>query len=227
MQVQDQKQDESSLTAERNKVIEESAGMSRLEAFSDGVFAVAITLLALQFTVPTLNDLHNGDLASQVFSSETAGKYISYLLSFMVIGIIWVNHHITFRYIRRMNRKLLSLNILLLMCVSFIPYPTAILGEYIGNDQQKYFATEFYSGTMFVASSVFYLIWLYGVRNGRLVGNDVDMELVRRHSGRGLLAPALYLLSFIIAFFNVYISLAIYTIIAVLFIIPLETDRFL
>ena len=204
----------------------ESAGMSRLEAFSDGVFAVAITLLALQFTLPSSKDVTSEGLANTVFNAAAAGKYISYILSFLIIGIIWVNHHITFRYIRRMNRKLLSLNILFLMCVSFIPYPTAILGAYIGDNQQQYFAAEFYSGVMFVTSTAFYLLWLYGVRNGRLVGADVDMALVRAHAGRGLLAPGLYLLSFIVAFFNVYISLGIYALIAILFIVPLETDRF-
>ncbi len=224
MQTQpDHKQNESVPPAERDSASSESAGMSRLEAFSDGVFAVAITLLALQFTLPTLKA--NQDLASAVFNDATVGKYISYILSFAIIGIIWVNHHITFRYIRRMNRKLISLNILFLMCVSFIPYPTALLGEYI-TKPDGYFAAEFYSGVMFITSSVFYLLWMYGVRGGRLVGSDVDMELVRSHAGRGLLAPGLYLLSFVIAFFNVGVSLAIYALIAILFIVPLETDRF-
>ncbi len=200
--------------------------MSRLEAFSDGVFAIAITLLVLQFTLPSDTNVTSNGLASAVFNGAAVGKFVSYILSFVIIGIIWVNHHITFRYIRRMNRKLLSLNIIFLMCVSFIPYPTALLGKYLPDPVQQYFAAQFYSGTMFITSSAFYLIWLYGVRNGRLVGNDVDMALVNRHSGRGLLAPGLYLLSFIVAFFNVWISLAIYAIIGVLFIIPLETDRF-
>ncbi len=219
------KQNEPASPNELGSNASESAGMSRLEAFSDGVFAVAITLLALQFTLPLPDEVKKDGLASTVFNSDAAAKYISYILSFVIIGIIWVNHHITFRYIRRMNRKLLSLNILFLMCVAFIPYPTALLGEYI-TKPDGYFAAEFYSGTMFITSALFYLIWMYGVWNGRLVGADVDMALVRAHAGRGLLAPGLYLLSFIIAFFNVYVSLAIYALIAILFIVPLETDRF-
>ena len=217
------KQVEPALAAPGEEPPAESAGMSRLEAFSDGVFAVAITLLALQFTAPPSSAIASGSLPDTVFSQ--GGRFLSYILSFLIIGIIWVNHHITFRYIRRINRKLLSLNILFLMCVSFIPYPTAILGEYI-TQPDGYFAAEFYSGVMFITSAVFYLLWIYGVRGGRLVSADVDMALVRAHAGRGLLAPGLYLLSFIIAFFNVYISLGIYALIAILFIVPLETDRF-
>src|SRR5215472_15319593 len=104
------------------------AGLSttRLEAFSDGVFAVAITLLVLNLQVPQITAI--SELVPRLV--ELWPKLLSYVLSFVLVGIYWVAHHNTFHYIKRSDRNLLWLNILLLLCIVFIPFPTALLGQY-------------------------------------------------------------------------------------------------
>src|SRR6266487_2888595 len=99
---------------------------NRIEAFSDGVFAVAITLLVLNLQVPQLASAN--ELVPKL--SELWPKLLSYALSFVIVGIYWVAHHNTFHYIKQSDRNLLWLNILLLMCIVFLPFPTALLGQY-------------------------------------------------------------------------------------------------
>ena len=102
---------------------------SRLEAFSDGVFAVAITLLALDLTVEGPG---HGRLLDQLYDKWPA--FLAYLISFFTIGIIWVNHHALVRSIIKVDRTLLFKNLLLLLTVSFIPFPTAVMAEYVRAD---------------------------------------------------------------------------------------------
>ena len=104
------------------------AGLSthRIEAFSDGVFAIAITLLVLNLQVPEIATV--SELASKL--GALWPKLVSYVLSFMVVGIYWVAHHNTFHYIKRSDRNLLWLNILMMLFVVFIPFPAALLGQY-------------------------------------------------------------------------------------------------
>ena len=99
---------------------------TRLEAFSDGVFAIAITLLIIEVRVP---DSHAGDLARDLANQWPS--YAAFVVSFAIIGIIWVNHHDIFERIVTVDRPLLFLNLLLLLTVAFLPFPTALLGDYI------------------------------------------------------------------------------------------------
>jgi uncharacterized membrane protein len=98
---------------------------SRLEAFSDGVFAIAGTLLVLELRVPS----DTTDLAGSLFRLWPA--YAAYLVSFLTIGIIWVNHHTLLEHCRRVDRRFLYLNLLLLIAVGIVPFPTALVGQYV------------------------------------------------------------------------------------------------
>src|SRR5215470_15448765 len=117
------------MNAQSNRGRGSLLGKSRIEAFSDGVFAVAITLLVLNLQVP--------QLAASVVSRELLAKLIElwpklliYVLSFGIVGIYWVAHHNSFHYIKRSDRTLLWLNLLLLLCIVFIPFPTSLVGGY-------------------------------------------------------------------------------------------------
>src|SRR3989442_15709207 len=100
---------------------------ARLETFSDGVFAIAITLLVLLFERPKLGP---GETLSHALLHQWP-SYASYAVSFVTIGIIWVNHHTLFRYIARVDRVFLFVNVLFLMCVAFIPYPTEVVAAFL------------------------------------------------------------------------------------------------
>lgn len=104
-------------------------GTSRIEAFSDGVFAIALTLLILDVKVPTASDITSEKML-QGFLLQQGASYFSFALSVIVIVIFWVAHHGLFHYIRRANRALFWLNILFLLCVTFIPFPAALPGQF-------------------------------------------------------------------------------------------------
>src|SRR5258706_2511001 len=103
---------------------------ARLEPFSDGVFSIAITLLILEIKVPSTAEI----AGSGGLWTALAGRwpsYVGYLLSFLIIGIMWANHHALFAYIRRVDRRFIFANLLLLLTLGFLPFPTALLAEHL------------------------------------------------------------------------------------------------
>ena len=217
---QDQKQNEPAPPVKSSHATDEPESTSRLEAFSDGVFAVAITLLVLDIKVPLppLKD-ENGNLTNLIGALWAEWPtYMSYLTSFVVIGIIWINHHAIFRDIRRTSHMLLILNLLLLLCVSLIPFPTALLAQYIKDPNQQYTATAVYSGVMLAMGIVFLLLGVYVERAGLLRVN-ADPQLARTRVVASVFGTLLYAISFVFAFFNVAVSIGIYAFVALMFLL--------
>src|SRR5260370_8623794 len=158
----------------------------RVEAFSDGVFAVAITLLVLNLQIPQL------DTVSELVPKLGAlwPKLLSYALSFVIVGIYWVAHHNTFHYIKRSDRNLLWLNILLLLCIVFLPFPTALLGQY----PEQRVSVIIYAGTLVITGLVLQALWWYATSRYRLVDRNIDPRLVQRATRRNLTSPLVSLL---------------------------------
>jgi uncharacterized membrane protein len=196
----------------------------RLEAFSDGVFAIAITLLIIEIGVPHLEEEPPGTTLPQALVGLWP-SYLGYVISFLQIGVIWANHHNRFRLIERSDHGLLFLNIVFLMCVAFIPFPTALLAEYLeGSGPERETAGVIYAGTLAVTALFFTLLWLYAAAN-RLVDRDLDPSLLRVMTRRYLLGTVAYLLVFLLAFVNVAASLILIIILALLFVLPEPSDR--
>ena len=195
------------------------AGLStnRLEAFSDGVFAVAITLLVLNLQVPQI--AAGSELVSRL--GALWPKLLSYALSFVIVGIYWVAHHNTFHYIKRSDRNLLWLNILLLMCMVFLPFPTALLGQY----PEQRVSVIIYAGTLVITGLVLQLLWWYATSGHRLVDRNIDPRLVQRATRRNLTAPLIYLLAIGISVFSVPASLVLFILVPVYYILPGRIDR--
>ena len=195
----------------------------RIEAFSDGVFAIAITLLVIEIGVP-----HVEGAGTTLFGAliEQWPSYLGYAISFLQIGVIWANHHNRFRFIARSDHLLLFLNILFLMCVAFIPFPTAVLAEYLqGTDAERTMAGAVYAGTLAVTAIFFTLLWLYAAANYRLVDRNLDPSLLRAMTRRYVFGMAAYLLTFALAFVNVAVSLILIVILALLFVLPEPGER--
>ena len=192
---------------------------SRIEAFSDGVFAIAITLLVIEIGVPHVEGTTLlGALVEQWPS------YLGYVISFLQIGVIWANHHNRFRFIVRSDHVLLFLNILFLMCVAFIPFPTALLADYLQGTERST-AGAIYAGTLAVTAVFFTLLWLYATVNRRLVNRNLDPHQLRTMTRRYLLGMVAYLLVFLLAFVNVAASLALIVALALLFVLPEPGER--
>lgn len=174
----------------------EHFGLERLVFFSDAVFAIAITLLALEIRLPSATgDLSNDQLAQSLVSLWP--KYLSYIISFLVIGSFWTAHHRKFRYIKHYDRWLIILNLLLLMSVAFIPFPTSVISEY-GNRT----ATIFYALAILVTNVFSILLWLYASHNQRLTGGEITGSQRNRETLRSLLTMGVFVLSIGLAFID-------------------------
>jgi uncharacterized membrane protein len=136
---------------------------ARLEAFSDGIFAIAITLLVLTVSQPS--NYHNlgHELASRWPS------FAAYVVSFAVIGIMWLNHHSIFSHIGQVDRGLILCNLLLLLTIAFLPYPTGVFGQALREQSGTTVAAVFYSCTMAVNALAWSTLWLYASTNRRLL----------------------------------------------------------
>jgi len=183
----------------------------RLEIFSDGVIAIAITLLVLDVRVPVAKD---GALFHDLVTHWTS--YVAYLLSFAVVGIIWVAHHSMFEHIATADRGLLFWNLALLAGIAFVPFPTELLAEYAhdgGRNAQV--ATAVYSATMTVIGLAFLAIWMHLARHPELLGEDADAANLRRSIKRSLVSPIVYGLTIGLAFVSPPACLAVYALLAV------------
>jgi uncharacterized membrane protein len=189
---------------------------SRIEAFSDGVFAIAITLLVLEIHVP--EDPENG-LGQALLDQWPA--YASYVVSFFVIGIIWVNHHAVFDHLRRADRPLLFLNLVLLMFVGLLPWPTNLMATYMqqgGADERV--AALIYSGTMTAMGVAFGGLWTYASRHRGLLGDTLSPEQIRRLTRRFVAGSPFYMLSMLLALVSAPACLVLNALLAVYYALP-------
>ena len=172
--------------------------LDRIVFFSDAVFAIAITLLVLSIEVPQIpENLVAEELLDQLF--DLGRNMLSYVISFLVIFSFWTVHHSIFSSIRGYDRGLLWLNGLFLMAVAFLPFPSALLGEY--GDQQLVVAI--YAGSMAVTRLLLSAVWWYASMGQRLIVSGLDPGLIRAHHIRGVVIPLIFLISIGISFFSV------------------------
>ena len=185
---------------------------ARLEAFSDGVFAIAITLLVLDLHVP---DVGSGSLADALGHQWPAD--VSYVVSFVTIGVIWVNHHNLMRHLGHTDRVLLFLNVLFLMTVAVLPYPTALVSHYARTPNATTAALA-YGGTMVTMALLFNALWHYSIRGGRLLVAGADPREVSGITRSYLPGPFLYLTGTLMALVDADASLVIYAVIAAFYV---------
>jgi uncharacterized membrane protein len=165
-------------------------------ALSDGVFAIAITLLVLQLTAPEImSSARGGDLGTIL--ADAAPKVLIYGIGFTVIALYWVGHRRIFLLIERTDSLLTFLNLALLMCIAFMPFPTAVLGQYSGTAP-----VLFYAATQTVTGTVNLALWLHAVRGRRLVSPSMSSRLISHHTMRAAVVPSVFLVSMAIAPFS-------------------------
>jgi uncharacterized membrane protein len=189
-----------------------SSETARVEAFSDGVFAIAITLLILDVHVPPAS---SGHLASAL--ARQWPTYVAFLISFAFIGIMWVNHHRLFNHIRRCDNTLMFLNLLLLLGVTVVPFPTALLAaHYSAGDRTM--AVAVFNGTYLVIAIFFNLLWFHAVKSDLL--DPAAIESAGGISRRYGIGPISYLICLGLTWISVPASLALNVALAVFFALP-------
>lgn len=189
---------------------------ARTEAFSDGVFAIAITLLILEIKVP--QDAGSDEALTKALARQWP-SYVAFLSSFATIGIMWINHHRLFTHIRRTDHGLLVLNALLLLGVIAVPFPTALLAAHWGRPGERV-AAIVYSGLFVVVAAFFNVLWRYAASGNRLLRKNATAAAVQAVTRQYSFGPLLYLLCLGLAFVNVVASVAGTIALAIFFALP-------
>ena len=197
---------------EERKIEGTGLKLDRLLALADGTLAIVITLLVLLMEPPPPH-LSTGDVMKDVL--EMGHYFAAYVLSFMLAGIYWLGHHGLFHHIRRGDLTLVWLNLIFLMCVAFVPFPTALLVEY----PEDRMAAVIYGLAQLLCSSSLGAIWFYAVRRRRLVPQNLSREIIVRTSLKLGVGPVVYLLSILAAFQHRGLSLFLYALVPVGYLI--------
>ena len=192
----------------------------RVEAFSDGVFAIAITLLIIEVHVP--NRGGGGVLGHDLL--RLWPSYLGYLTSFLTIGVMWINHHHVFSLIDRVDRTMLLLNTLLLLLIAFVPFPTAVLAQFVETGGARA-AAVLYGATMTLTAVLFFCWWRYASSERRLIAAEVPSEVVDDITRAYTPGTLLYGGAMALAFVEPWLSAALYLAIAVFYALPLAQWR--
>jgi uncharacterized membrane protein len=188
---------------------------ARLETFADGVFAIAATLLILNVDAQVGEG--EGDLAHRLL--EIWPSYIAYAVSFITIGIIWSNHHTVMNQLARVDRTFLMLNVVLLMCVAFVPFPTRLIAEHLRDRHDLQAAALAYGATMTVMAIAYFSLWMYASRGLRLLREDADPRVVSGITRSYLPGIPTYLTATLIAFVSPLASVILFGAIALFYVV--------
>ena len=203
---------------ELNSGYNEEVTTSRLEAFSDGVFAIAITLLIIEIKIPSAETLQHQTLAHYLMQQWP--KYFAYCLSFIIIGIYWANHHYLFKLFRRTDHYFNLINIAFLMSIAFLPYPTNVLGEFITDPEHRQFAVTFYAFGIWLPAFTWCMVWLYAKNRKHIIDQRLSKSFIHSLTRQYLFSNLFYIIAFIVSLFSPLTSIGICVGLTLLYLLP-------
>jgi uncharacterized membrane protein len=187
----------------------------RIEAFSDGVFAIATTLLIIEIGVP---DVHGGgDLTDKLL--DLWPQYLAYALSFLTIGVYWANHHSLFRLFHTTDHYFLMLNVVFLMTIAFLPFPTAVVGDYLKDSAHRDEAMHFYAIGFILPATTWFIVWMYARYRG-LLDPDLDPKYCEYLTRQYALSQVPYWAALGVSFISAWAAMAIIIGLAALYALP-------
>ncbi len=207
----------------RDRRNEPDEGTQRLEAFSDGVFAIAITLLILDVKIPHLTGTGQA-LAPALFALWPA--YLTYILTFVTVGVYWANHNYIFRMYQKTDHVFNMLNVVFLMCVSFIPLPAAALGEYVTRPQYRQATVIFYAVGLLLPALLWLLVWLYASRDYRLIDPRLTLRFVQKMTRQYVASVVLYALALLLSCWNPLVGLSVTAGLTGLYLLPQKPPEY-
>ena len=199
-------------------------GVGRMEAFSDGVLAIVITLLILDVRVPPAAAAA-GHLGRAL--AEQWPQYAAYLISFLVVGIIWLNHHATVQLLARTDHTVQVLNLLLLLPISVLPWPTAVLAEYVheGTVGDQRVAVVLYGATSTAMALAFNVLWRYVLRHPELRRPDIDRQSLAVRNRRYNLGLPAYPVATLLGLLSETLFIVLMLGLAVMYLLPTPEIR--
>jgi uncharacterized membrane protein len=193
----------------------------RLEALGDGIFSIAMTILAVELAVPVVNGTHWEDFG--VGLRHISRDLLCYVISFLVLGIMWFGHRMMFEYIGRSNRTFIFLGILFYLMVCLVPFSTRILAA----NTLQWFAILMYAVNLSLCNLALYSQWLYGIHRKTLLHSNVPLEVKKEANILFLLSPVVYGIAIAFGFFMPKVSISIFIITPLLYFIPNKLDKYL
>jgi uncharacterized membrane protein len=180
----------------------QSYGLSRLISFSDDVFAFAITLLVIAFAYPALpSSLSAGQFFAQLFTLKDS--FISFLVSFYIVGFFWLSHHQYFRYISKFDTGLFLINLTLLLCIAFLPFPTYLVGHY----GDRSIVAAFYAAMLTLMSVLYLLLWWNASSRHRLIPPTVEQNVITYECVKRLVQISIFVISIGLALITLYLAI--------------------
>lgn len=192
---------------------------ARIETLADGVFAIVMTLLVFDIRVPAAEIVAQQGLASALAS--VIPNLLGYVLSFLILGVLWVGHHNQFFYIKRADRTLLWINIFFLMCVALLPFSAGLLARY-GRAERE--ALIVYDINLIFAGLLLFAHWWYATRDNHLLNQEVEPHVRQLVNIRILIPPALYFLAGVVSLISIDVAILINVAVPFLYIFPNRVD---
>ena len=193
----------------------------RLEALGDGIFSIAMTVLVLELVLPEVK----GDSWKQfaVALQETWYGLMCYAISFIILGIMWFGHRVMFEYIGRSDRYFIFLGVLFYMVVCLVPFSTRLLAK----NTFEWYAIMVYGLNLSLCNMTLYCQWLYGISKPQMLHREIPADVKREAHIQFLLSPVGYVIAIAFSFYVPWISIAIFIITPILYLIPSRLDRYL
>ena len=198
-----------------------SMNSARLEALGDGIFSIAMTILVLELVLPEVKGNSWKDFAAALH--ETWYGLLCYAISFIVLGIMWFGHRLMFEYIGRTDRYFIFLGVLFYMVVCLVPFSTRLLAK----NTFEWYAIMVYGLNLSLCNLTLYCQWLYGISKPHMLHREIPAEIKREAHIQFLLSPVVYAIAIIISFYMPWISLVIFIVTPVLYLIPSKIDKYL
>ncbi len=191
----------------------------RLEALGDGIFSVAMTVLVIELALPVVK----GNSWQEFYHAvrETWTGFLCYMISFVVLGIMWFGHRMMFEYIARTNRYFIFLGVLFYMVVCLVPFST----RFLAHDTLKWYAILVYGLNLSFCNITLYAQWLYGINRASLMEKELPGEVRKEAKKLFILSPVVYSIAIALSFFWPIASIIIFVITPILYLIPNKLDR--
>lgn len=193
--------------------------VTRFEAFSDGIFAIAMTLLVVDLKMPELAQSTPSESVSHLLAIWP--QVLTFVTSFSVIGVIWLNHHTLFHFLKRVDRAILILNLTLLLCVAFIPYATAVMGHYSHFQS----VVAFFGLVLALTGGAYNGLWFYIVRQHIIPERLLRRDYLRVASIRITVWPLVYILAAALSLISTALSITLYILIPLCYLLPGTLDK--
>lgn len=198
------------------------AASGRLEALGDGVFSVAMTILVIELALPVIKP--GGGWHEFVSAmKESWHGFLCYMISFVVLGIMWFGHRMMFEYIARTNRYFIFLGVLFYMVVCLVPFST----RFLTRDTLEWYAILIYGLNLSLCNLTLYFQWSYGIKRKTLIEREIPDEVRKEARFLFLLSPVVYSIAIAISFIAPVVSIVIYTVTPILYLLPNKLDKYL